>query len=106
MTNFTSQSLDKIGISWKEVKHMFKKLAVVLLVVMLIGCGTATAKKNTDPNNVKVYVESVDELGGGLYAHKIVDKETGCKYLVIKETSAWMNSVTQMLNKDGKPLCK
>jgi uncharacterized protein YceK len=80
---------------------MIKKILFSMVIVLiLVSCSSVTASKDT-----ATYLESVDENGIFEYI-KLVDKETGCKYLVVAYAGGGRSSVTQMLNKDGRPLCK
>lgn len=81
------------------MKKILLSLAALMLVV---GCSGATAK---DKKEKATYLESVDEYGTYL-AHKLVDKDSGCKYLIIKNEYDGVTSITQMLGEDGMPICK
>jgi hypothetical protein len=81
---------------------MYKKMMIAILFCLLIAsCSSSvTAKRDS-----ATYLESVDENGMFDYI-KLVDKETGCKYLVVEATGTSRASVIQMLGKNGLPLCK
>jgi uncharacterized protein YceK len=81
---------------------MVKRVLIALVAILIISsCASATAKKDT-----ATYLESVDENGSYAYI-KIVDKETGCKYLAVVESQGGRStSLTQMRDKNDKPLCK
>lgn len=80
-----------------------KKIAIAitaLLVMTLLGCINQTGA-NSDS---ETYIESVDEYKQ-FNAMKLVDKETGCKYLFTRNFSSSHSTMTQMLDVNGKPLC-
>ncbi len=84
-------------------RRMKKVLSLLSVALVLVACGTSGT--NASDNNTGTYIENSDKYNS-FYAYKIVDKETGCKYLMTKNKSNGYNSLVQMLNSDGSPLCK
>jgi PBP1b-binding outer membrane lipoprotein LpoB len=81
---------------------MIKKIILLIcLALILVSCASATAKKE---EITATYFESVDHQSDSFEIIKIVDKESGCKYMLIESYRAF--TITQMMGKDGLPLCK
>lgn len=79
---------------------MKKKIIFLsIFTILLVGC---VSNANAD-NEKATHLESVDEYRT-FTAVKIVDKETGCKYLLTQGDRK--AGLVQMLDKDGKPLCQ
>ena len=73
-------------------------LALLLLAVLLVGCGpiTTTGKDAVNPNLQMTIIE--DAKSYRIYVHK----ETGCHYI---KTSGANSGFTIMVNTEGKPYC-
>lgn len=76
--------------------------AIILSLILVVGCSTQS-KADTES---ATYIESVDEYNT-FTSIKLVDKETGCKYLVTNTSNGATGrpSTVQMLGKDGLPVC-
>lgn len=82
---------------------MKKTLGILALAtILVVGCSSTESK--ADGENA-TYLESVDEYNT-FTAIKMVDKETGCKYMVVTGNGTHRPNVTQMLGKDGQPVCE
>ncbi|EJW13963.1 hypothetical protein M5X02_32285 [Paenibacillus alvei] len=84
---------------------MLKKVLLSFLsLVVIVGCSGATVKGDEEK---ATYIESVDEYNT-FTALKVVDKETGCKYLIINTPHNNSNYPMgmQMYGADGLPVCK
>lgn len=75
-------------------------VVVVLIALITVGCTSQSGASGEG----ETYIESIDEFKQ-FNAMKLVDKETGCKYLFTRNFSSGQNTMTQMLKSDGKPLC-
>lgn len=80
---------------------MKKILIAIISLMLVVACSSATASED---KQTATYIESVDKYNT-FEAIKIVDKESGCKYLMTNSGS-YKQSLVQMLDRDGKPLCK
>lgn len=72
--------------------------AISLLVVILVACSQTS---NADKEKA-TYLESVDKYKT-FTAIKIVDKETGCKYLYTDDSRK--AGLVQMMDENGFPVC-
>lgn len=84
-----------------------KKLIVVMAIlfaggVTLVACNSGDASASM-PKAFKE--ESVTRVGSN-YLTVVKDKKTKCKYIVAEYANGGNLSVTQMLGKDGLPVCK
>lgn len=80
---------------------MYKKLslflALILLTIVFAACATPQADAGKD--------EPFDNDN----VHILIDKETGCEYIVYSQsrpTGSVSDSITPRLNHAGKPMCK
>jgi uncharacterized membrane protein len=82
---------------------MLKKVLMsIVIIAILTSCTSATANKDT-----ATYFESVDNQSNSFEIIKLVDKETGCKYLLINDSGSYSGqAIVQMRDKNDKPLCK
>jgi uncharacterized protein YceK len=80
---------------------MRKIVTLIILLTLITACSSVNAKKDT-----ATYLESVDE-NSTFEAVKLVDKESGCKYLLILSDGygGKTSSLTQMRDRNDKPLC-
>lgn len=76
---------------------------LIILAAFLIGCSLDNKASAGDEHFS--YYESVDKKSTNSSILKLVDKETGCRYLIVKSTSNGFTSTVQMLGKDGLPVC-
>jgi hypothetical protein len=99
----------KINERVEYMKKVYDKSLVLLIVIIaLLGATWFTSNQNvkaqTKHRILKLYGE---DYSGGNYYSKIIDKETGCKYLVVGTSSnSGGVSITPMYTKSGMPLCK
>lgn len=82
-----------------------KKLSVFLIVLSL-GIMISMNTNNVEAGNKRVVKsEGKTHVGANIYT-KIVDKETGCKFLVVEAQMDSNVAITQILDWDGKPICR
>lgn len=78
-------------------------VTLIALSALLLGC---TMNNKADAGSEQFsYYESVDNKSANSSILKLVDKETGCKYLIVKSTSNGYTSTVQMMGADGLPVC-
>lgn len=75
---------------------------IIAISLLLMSC----SQINTEADGVNSFKLESKESIRYLDYLKIVDKETGCKYLVIQNTIGDNHTMAvQMYDKDGMPLC-
>lgn len=69
---------------------MKKKLGIVVLIVAAFigGCGAANEKTQAESDKA-TYIESIDEFNS-FDAITLVEKESGCKFLVLKPRGSYV----------------
>lgn len=78
---------------------MYKKLslflALILIIIVVAACGTPQAEADTDDPFESRYIRTV------------IDKETGCEYVVFDHILATggAGGITPRLGSDGTPYC-
>lgn len=83
-----------------NIKKWILTLVFMAIMVSAIGCSSSSSAKSQDGT----YLESVDEYNK-FSVMKLVDKDSGCKFLVTREFNRSQMTVTQIYNSSGNPIC-
>jgi uncharacterized protein YceK len=78
---------------------------IVIAGLLLAGCAGASMDSAKADKEKATYIESADEYNS-FYMYKVVDKETGCKYLMTKDMNRSNVTMVQMRDENDKPLCE